>query len=135
MIGASFAILIIAILLIFSGIGFAWVIYQDSRKRGVSDFSATIWAIGIFLLSPVILPLYLLVVVRSQARTSPFGNGELWLIWLYCSLFFPLLLTGVFSPPDPFTQLSRLVVLLPLFALVMYLLVFKLFTPSPESPA
>ena len=135
MIRVQLGVLTIASLMVFVGVGIAWVIYRDSLQRGVSDFIATVWAIGVFLLAPVILPLYLLMVVRSQKRTSPFRDSELWLIWLFCSLYFPLLLGAVLLPPDPFTQLSLQVVIVPLFSLVMYLLVFKLFSPSTGHPS
>lgn len=121
----------LSLILLSAGIGLGWVIYRDARKRGISDFYSTLWASGAFLLAPLTIPLYLLLIVRYRQRNAPFQNRELWLIWFACTLFFPLAIGAVVLPPDPFT-LIYLLLILPLFAVLLYLLIFKGF-PNRQS--
>jgi len=116
---------LIAICVVVSTIGLALVVFRDAQERGISESTATIWALGTAILAPFVAPPYLLLVVRSHRRESSLQTREMWVIWLCCSFLFSFLSAAVLTPPDPFTQFIFQVVAFPLIALGTYLLVFK----------
>ncbi|MXR50544.1 hypothetical protein GRX03_02835 [Halovenus sp. WSH3] len=101
-------------------IGMAWVVFRDAQERGVSEAVATVWGSGVALLTPLVAPLYLVLVVRSHTRATAVTNRERWLLWFSFSFAFSFAFTVTITPPDPFTQALALLVVLPLVAVGTY---------------
>ena len=124
----------LAVLFLVSAFGMAWVVFRDAQERGVSEASATLWALGFLILIPLVAPLYLLRVVRSNTRTTVLPTRDLWFIWVFCSVLFATVVGNAVTPPDPFTQLIATLVLLPVFALGLYVGYRKLRANSRLEP-
>jgi hypothetical protein len=58
----------IRIIAIFIAAGIAVWVYNDAQKWGHSTTSALGWAVGVFLLLIIFLPLYLIVELRRARR-------------------------------------------------------------------
>jgi tetratricopeptide (TPR) repeat protein len=56
--------------IVLSALLSAWV-FASARKRGFRVYFAALWAIATFLLTPVILPLYLVARLISQPANNP----------------------------------------------------------------
>jgi Sec-independent protein secretion pathway component TatC len=104
--------------------GIAWVVFRDAQERGISESTATLWAVGVAFLLPIAGPLYALTVVRSRRRATTLESTDRWLLWLGGSVASAFVTAAVVTPPDPFMQLLVVLGLLPVFAIGMYLVVF-----------
>ena len=118
-------LLIYALLVISSALGFAWVIYRDARLRGASELNATFWGVGIFILPLIVLPVYFIFKTQNISRTKTFKNRELFIIIVHCSILFSLIISGLLLPPRPRTQLLIQIILVPLLITILCLLIFK----------
>lgn len=94
-------------------IGIAWVVLRDAQERGVSEAIATVWELGVAYLIPIVTPLYLVFVVRSRSRETAVMNRERWLIGFSFSFVFSFISTAITTPPDSFTQVLPLLIVLP----------------------
>ena len=56
------AILIVSMYLIAF---ISWKVQNDALKRGYSNITASFWSLGVFFLSPIMLPLYILLRDKS----------------------------------------------------------------------
>lgn len=101
------------------------VISRDAQKRGLPEGEAKNWAFGVVFLAPLVAPVYLVRVVRSQRRETPLSTRDRWVVWLFCSLAVSFVVSAALTPPDPFSQLLALSAVFSLSALGAYLLLFR----------
>ncbi len=58
-------------------VGFiAWKVQNDALKRGYSSITASFWAVGVFFMAPIMLPLYILLREKSASNKIELDEVE-----------------------------------------------------------
>lgn len=107
--------------------GYVYWIYRDAARRG-SDHPVA-WAVGAFVLGPLVLVLYLPRRPRPSTPPTPPSPLTKALASIGAGLWVSFVLGALFLPPDPFSQvavLGSLVITAPL----AYVLIF--FVPESQ---
>jgi len=117
----QYSIVVSAVLLLqILGLG-SWII-ADADARG-SNWPE-LWGAGCIVIPPLIF-VYLFIRSRIGRRDEPLVRNERILGTAVLSSTVALVLSGILSPPDPFTRIFYYILLLPVGVLIGYWLVWR----------